>query len=103
MKGLDVIIAPLISEKSTKDVTLGRFTFKVHKSASKRDIKKAIENKFKVNVVNVSTMIIKGKKKRYGRRQIEAVGGPWKKAIVALKEGQKIDLFDVGEQLGGGK
>ena len=90
----DVIIAPIISEKSTKDAGVARFTFKVSKKADKLAIKKAVESKFKVNVVSVSTMNVKGRTKRFGARRIEADLPSWKKAIVQLKPDQKIDLFE---------
>lgn len=92
----DVIIAPIISEKSMKDVKLHKFTFRVASKAHKGLIKKAIEDKFKVNVLQVSTNIVKGKKVRAGTKRIEIEKSPWKKAVVTLPEKQKIALFDVG-------
>jgi len=92
----DVIIRPIISEKSMQHVNLGKFTFHVAKGANKGMIKKAIEEKFKVNVVRISTNIVKGKKSRSGTRRIEILKSPWKKAVVTLEPGQKIGLFDVG-------
>lgn len=97
MRKADVIIAPVISEKSTKDAASGKFTFKVAKEADKNLIKKVIEEKFKVNVVSVSTSINKGKKRRFGMKRIEKAMPEWKKAIVALKKDQKIDLFEVAQ------
>lgn len=96
MNALDIIIAPIISEKSMKDVTSSKFTFRVAKKADKKAIKRAIEDKFKVNVLSTSTMTVKGKKNRSGKRRIEILESPWKKAVVKLKVGQKIALFDVG-------
>jgi large subunit ribosomal protein L23 len=92
----DVILSPIISEKSMKDVTIHKFTFKVAKKADKGIIKKAIEEKFKVNVLQVSTNIVKGRTMRTGQRRIETTKSPWKKAVASLKAGQKIALFDVG-------
>ncbi|OGH13671.1 MAG: 50S ribosomal protein L23 [Candidatus Levybacteria bacterium RIFCSPLOWO2_02_FULL_37_10] len=91
----DVIISPLISEKSMNDVNLGKFTFKVFKKADKNQIKKEVENKFKVNVLSIATATVKGKKRRVGAKRTEVALSSWKKAIVKLKTGQKIDLFDV--------
>ncbi len=91
-----VIIAPIISEKSLKDAGLGRFTFKVSKQSDKRMIRAAIEEKFKVNVLSVATIIVKGRKQRFGKRRLETSLPSFKKAIVQLKEGQKIDLFETG-------
>lgn len=79
-----------------KDVSLHKFTFRVNGKANKRLIKKAVEDKFSVNVVQVSTNIVKGKKMRVGLRRTEIEKSPWKKAVVKLKEGQKIALFDAG-------
>ncbi len=91
----EVIIAPVISEKSMKDAGLGRFTFKVATGADKKNIRKAVQDKFKVTVLSVSTMNVKGRQKRFGARRIEVTLPSWKKAIVQLKSGEKIDLFEV--------
>lgn len=95
MGSLNIIIAPVISEKSTKGIQDGKFTFKVEKTATKKEIKKAIENQFKVNVLKVKTSIVKGRKSRVGARRIEVAQSSFKKAIVSLKKGQKIDIFEV--------
>lgn len=92
----NVIIKPLISEKSMNHVKKGKFTFMVDKTAGKEEIKKTIEDKFKVKVVSISTNITKGKKKRFGARRLETDMPSFKKAVVALEAGQKIDLFDIG-------
>lgn len=92
----DVIIAPIITEKSMRDAAFGKFTFKVVKAANKNAIKSAIENKFKVNVLQTHVIVVKGKRKRTGIRRIEVTINPWKKAIVQLAKDQKIALFDVG-------
>lgn len=91
-----IILRPIISEKSMRDAALGKFSFEVAKKADKPIIKRAIESQFKVNVRSLATSIVKGRKKRYGMRRIEVTRSPWKKAIVRLQQGQKIDLFDVG-------
>ena len=92
----NVIIAPVISEKSMSDVAKGKFTFRVARAADKLSIKKEVEEKFKVNVLGVSTVTTKGRTKRTGTRRIEVSVQPFKKAIVKLKEGQKIAIFDTG-------
>lgn len=92
----NVIIAPVISEKSMSEVAKGKFTFRVVKQADKLSIKKEVEEKFKVNVLSVSTVTTKGRTKRTGVRRVEVSLQPFKKAIVKLKEGQKIALFDTG-------
>ena len=90
----DVIIAPLISEKSMNDAGFGKFTFKVSKKADKKQIKKEVEDKFKVDVLSIATSIVKGKKRRFGVKRTEVALSSWKKAIVKLKAGQKIGVFD---------
>lgn len=90
----DVIVAPIISEKSMQDATLGKFAFRTTMLANKRSIKDAIEKRFKVKVIDVATNIVKGKKIRVGRRRTEVLRSPWKKTIVTLSKGQKIDLFE---------
>lgn len=96
MNNQDIIIAPIISEKSMKDAGIDKFTFKVSMQANKKNIKKAIEDKFKVNVLDIATMIVKGKSARAGKRRIEISQSPWKKAVVRVKAGEKIALFDIG-------
>lgn len=93
---LNIIIKPIISEKSMSQVGLGKFTFEVAKSAGKNEIKKEVEKNFKVNVVSVATIVVKGRKKRTGTRRTEVAESSFKKAIVRLKPGQKIDLFEAG-------
>ena len=95
---MDTIIAPIISEKSMNDAGLGKFTFRVERSSNKSMIKKEVEAKFKVNVIKVSTMVVKGKSKKTGKRRVETKTADWKKALVVLKKGQKIDLFEAGGQ-----
>ena len=95
---MNVIIAPIITEKSMNDAAKGRFTFKVAKTSNKKEIRKSVEEKFKVNVLKVATITMKGKLVRSGQKRMEKQTPEWKKAIVLVKEGQKIDLFEVGEQ-----
>ncbi len=97
MKKNDVIIRPIITEKSISDASSRKFTFMVEKTADKTAIKKAIEEKFKVNVVGVFTLIIKGRTQRAGTRRKEIAKPSWKKAIVQLAKDQKIDLFDFAQ------
>ncbi len=90
------IISPMITEKSMADATLSKFTFKVSKSANKAEIKKEVEGKFNVHVTNVSTSILKGKSIRVGARRTEKKLDATKKAVVTLKSGEKIGLFELG-------
>jgi large subunit ribosomal protein L23 len=96
MNNRQIIIAPIITEKSMKGAEVGRYSFLVACSASKTAIKQAVINMFKVNVVNIRTSIIKGRQKRVGTRRIEVTESQWKKAIVQLKKGEKIGIFEPG-------
>ncbi|HET9947104.1 MAG TPA: 50S ribosomal protein L23 [Patescibacteria group bacterium] len=92
----NTLIQPVITEKSMADAQKGKFTFLVKMQSTKDSVKKAVEKFFGVNVVSVSTIIIKGKSKRTGPKRIELISNPIKKAIVVLKEGQKIEAFELG-------
>lgn len=92
----DVIVKPVITERSMDAVSKGKFTFAVALRADKNAIKQAVERAFKVEVVSVATRVIKGKKKRVGMRRSEVLQSPIKKATVTVKPGQKIDVFEAG-------
>lgn len=94
------VLSPIISEKSMNEASKSKFTFKVSKDANKQDIKEEIEKRFKVDVLAVSTMNMKGKVKRAGTKRTQIKGSDWKKAIVRVKSGQKIDLFETAEKEG---
>tara|TARA_Y100000590_G_scaffold458186_1_gene612335 strand:+ start:370 stop:663 length:294 start_codon:yes stop_codon:yes gene_type:complete len=87
---LDTIISPNVTEKSTSLSEFNKIVFKVHKDASKKLIKKNIEKIFKVNVIKVNTINLKGKNKIVRNKKVFKPG--YKKAIVTLKKGQSIDL-----------
>jgi len=88
----EVIKRPIISEKSTALAELGnRYAFEVAPSSNKQEIRDAVQRLFKVSVREVRTMIVHGKVKRAGRSETKRSN--WKKAIVTLGEGQKIDFF----------
>jgi len=87
---LDTIISPNVTEKSTSLSEFNKVVFKVNNSASKKVIKKSIEKIFKVNVIKINTINIKGKNKFV--RNKKAFKSGYKKAIVTLKKGQTIDL-----------
>ena len=78
----DIIIKPIITEKSNDGIQSGKYTFKVNKKATKVDIKRACEKLFDVKVLKVNTVSVKGKEKRVGR----SIGktSDWKKAIVTI-------------------
>ena len=87
---LDTIISPNVTEKSTSLSDFNKIVFKVNKGANKKNIKKSIEKIFKVNVIKINTVNIKGKSKLVKNRRAFKSG--YKKAIVTLKKGQNIDL-----------
>ena len=87
---LDIIISPNVTEKSTSLLEFNKVVFKVHKGASKSSIKKNIEKIFKVNVVKINTINLKGKSKIVKNKKSYKPG--YKKAIITLKKGQSIDL-----------
>ncbi len=94
MNFTEVLISPILSEKSVviKDEQ-NRYTFRVNPKANKTQIKKAIETLFKVKVSAVRTANLPGKLHRVGRH--EGYRSDWKKAIVTVKEGQKIDVTNL--------
>ena len=87
---LNTIISPNITEKATSLSEYNKVVFKVHKSASKKTIKKSIEKIFKVNVIKVNTINLRRKTKFIRNRKATKPG--YKKAIITLKKGQSIDL-----------
>lgn len=89
----EVLRRPLITEKNTSLQAGGKYAFEVAGSATKFQIKQAVEKAFKVKVTAVNIMNVPGKKRRMGRREIET-SRPWKKALVTLKPGEKIELFE---------
>ncbi len=89
----DIIIKPVITEKSMDGLQEGKYTFKVAKDANKLEIAKAVEELFDVKVAKVNTMNCKGRTRRVGR--FEGKKPDWKKAIVTLKEDSKtIEFFE---------
>ena len=82
MRPEEIIMAPVISEKSNDDMAMGKYTFEVNKKATKVEIAKAVEKLFNVKVLNVNTMTVKGKTKRV--RYVEGKTSDWKKAIVTI-------------------
>ena len=89
----DIILKPVITEKSMDGLQAGKYTFKVAKDATKPEIKKAVEKLFGVEVDKVTTMNVRGKMKRLGRYQ--GMTASWKKAVVTLTEDSKaIEFFE---------
>jgi large subunit ribosomal protein L23 len=95
----EIILRPVISEKSIDESGRGKYTFAVHERANKIQIKAAVEalyQKESVTVVSVNVMTMKAKEKRRGNRRGQTIGhtSPWRKAIVTLAPGQKIEFFE---------
>ena len=86
----DSILSPVVTEKSTKLSEINKVVFKVNSLANKKTIKKSIEKIFKVNVIKINTINLKGKNKLVRGKKSYKSG--YKKAIVTLKKGQSIDL-----------
>lgn len=92
MANLDVIKRPILSEKSTAQAeTFNQVAFEVCVSSTKPEIKRAVERFFKVQVASVNTTVVPGK--AYRTRAGEGKTASWKKAVVTLKPGQKIEFF----------
>ena len=91
-----ILLRPVVSEKSYHQITENRYTFKVHKDAHKTQVRQAVEELFDVKVVSVNVVKMPPKPKRRGL--IKGKQSGWKKAIVELKAGDKIEIFE-GAQL----
>jgi large subunit ribosomal protein L23 len=87
-----ILRRPLITEKAQNITAANKYAFEVDRRANKMQIKEAVEVAFNVNVKAVNTMLMKGKVRRYGRTETKQPD--WKKAIVTLAPGDKIELFE---------
>ena len=92
MEARDILIRPIVTEKSTALMEQGKYTFRVPLAATKIQIRQAVEQIFKVKVQAVNTMRYEVKLKRMGRTQGRR--SDWKKAVVTLKPGEAIELFE---------
>jgi large subunit ribosomal protein L23 len=92
----EVLISPVVSEKSYGQIVQNRYTFRVHSDAHKTQIRQAVEQLFDVKVLNVNIVKVQPKPKRRGLTRGAKKG--WKKAIVQLKPGDTIEIFE-GAQL----
>lgn len=92
MEARDILIRPIVTEKSTALMEQGKYTFRVPLAATKIQIRQAVEQIFRVKVQAVNTMRYEGKLKRMGRTQGRR--SDWKKAVVTLKPGEAIELFE---------
>ena len=92
MNSFDILRRPIITEKSTYLQEQGRYVFEVVPSATKHQVKRAVEEAFDVRVVGVNTMNVRGKTRRLGPRMSKK--RDWKKAIVTLAPGNTITIFE---------
>lgn len=93
-----VVKKPIVTEKTTKWLENNKYTFQVACQATKKEIKQAVQKFFKVKVRSVGTIMAKGKKRKVGFSRREVKTGNWKKALVQLAEGEKIDILAVPEE-----
>mgnify|MGYP006103922949 FL=1 len=88
-----VVIKPLVTEKGTMMLSEGNWvTFRVHPDANKIEVREAIQKIFSVSVLQVNTQVVRGKRRRFGKTMGQSK--TWKKAMVRLKEGDKIEIFE---------
>jgi large subunit ribosomal protein L23 len=87
-----VLQRPLITEKNSALQAQGKYAFEVAEEANKEQIKQAVEKAFKVTVTGVNVMTVPGKRRRMRGREV--INPSWKKALVTLKPGDKIELFE---------
>jgi large subunit ribosomal protein L23 len=92
MQLYEVLKRPLVTEKSTALSAAGKYVFEVGHGANKYEIKDAVQKAFKVTVMAVNVITVPGEMRRVGRNRV--FRQPWKKAIVTLKEGDKITIFE---------
>lgn len=92
MNAADILIAPVVSEKSYAGLADRKYTFKVHQRAHKTHVRQAVEELFGVKVDSVNIVKVQAKPKRRGAFKGTRPG--WKKAIVQLREGEKIEIFE---------
>ena len=87
----EILLAPVVSEKSYAQIADRKYTFRVHKDAHKTQIRQAVEELFEVRVADVKVIKVQPKPKRRGL--IKGTRPGWKKAVVQLREGEKIEIF----------
>ena len=96
LEATQIVLRPVISEKSMDQSTVNKYTFAVADEANKMQIKAAVEELFKVTVTSVNVLTTKRKEKSRNRRRGRQVGytTPWKKAVVTVKAGDSIEFFE---------
>lgn len=97
MQAYEVLLRPIVSEKSTDLAGENKYTFEVSRRANKIDIRRAVEDRYKVSVASVRTISVPAKEKGAGyismNKKRRGYNSPWKKAVVTLAEGQRIQDF----------
>ena len=88
----EILISPIITEKSSMLQESNKYVFKVHKNSNKSQFKNAVEEVFDVTVESVNVIKVKGKNKTYGRNRV--LTPTWKKAMITLKLGDSISLYE---------
>ena len=96
LEAAQIVLRPVISEKSMDETHRDKYTFAVHDDANKLQIKDAVETLFKVRVLQVNVLTTKPKEKSRNRRKSRVTGftSPWKKAVVTVAKGDKIEFFE---------
>ncbi len=88
----EVLRRPIITEKGTTQAGINKYTFEIARPANKQQVKEAVEKIFKVDVVDVNIINVPGKMRRVGKHR--GMTSPWKKAIVTVREGQRIEMYE---------
>ena len=96
MDASQILLAPIVSEKSYAGTSVGKYTFRVHEDAHRTQVRQAVEQLFDVEVAHVNILKVQPKPKRRG--VYRGVKPGWKKAVVQLKKGDTIEIFE-GAQL----
>jgi large subunit ribosomal protein L23 len=91
MRGHQALVRPIITEKNTLLAEQGKYTFEIAPNVNKIEVKRAVEEVFNVRVTAVNVMRVPGKQRRMGRTY--GMTRSWKKAVVTLEPGQRIELF----------
>ncbi|OIN94700.1 50S ribosomal protein L23 [candidate division WWE3 bacterium CG06_land_8_20_14_3_00_42_16] len=94
----NILLGPVISEKSIDETARNQYTFWVSKNATKRQIAQAVELQFKVDVLDVKVINIRGKKVHFGKIRKEGKRQDRRKSVVTIKPDQKIEIFETGSK-----
>lgn len=103
MKKLSVDLKPIFTERTLSLASKGYYTFEVNPKVDKGGIRKAVKDLMGISVKEVKVLLVKGIKRRVGRKRIEVKEKTYKKAVITLPKGQKIDLFEMEKETSGKK